>query len=143
MNERAPLSRKARNLGWLAVLLCGAVSTGCGGGKAKVTGTVTYRGTPLPVGTVTFFAANNQIVGSAPIRDGKYEMKDVPSGPMKISVSTPPAVKPDRRHPPPADMPGGAATPSVQLPPKYNSPTESGLTYEVKGGSQEHSIDLN
>jgi hypothetical protein len=142
MNERVRTWSKARLLGWFVLSVFAVVGIGCGGRKATVSGSVSYRGKPLPSGSVTFFDANHQITGTATIADGKYSMSAVPAGPVKIAVSTPPVVVTDRRHPP-KDVPGTQSSPVVPIPAHYSNPEQSGLSYEVKSGTQEHPIDLN
>jgi hypothetical protein len=136
--------RHARVFGLFIACCFAFVSVGCGGGKkATVSGKINYRGKPLPTGTVTFFGATNQIVGSGAISDGTYKLANVPVGPVKISVTTPPVRMVDPRHPAPKDMPGSPSGPSVPIPPKYSNPEQSQLSYEVKSGTQEYPIDLN
>ncbi|MGH7221696.1 MAG: carboxypeptidase-like regulatory domain-containing protein [Gemmataceae bacterium] len=117
---------------------------GCGKSKkgAKVSGTVKYQGQPLPSGSVTFFDAKKQIVGTATIKDGSYSMVDVPTGNVMISVTTPPSFKPDPKHPAPQGMKGSPPPQSVPIPLQYGNPEKSGLSYEVKSGKQDHPIDL-
>lgn len=134
----------ARGRGALALTVALLMLSGVGcGGKATVTGQVTYRGNPLPSGSVNFFDANKNIVGTATIANGSYSMANVPPGPVKISVTTPLVRPADRRHPPPKDMPGGQLAPSVPIPITYGNPEQSGLAYEVQPGTQEHKIELN
>jgi hypothetical protein len=142
---------------------------GCGS-RGEVSGTVTYKGKLLSVGTITFLDDNKQVVGSAPITEGKYALSKVPAGPVKIVVTTPRAnlkgwtprekkslpkskqLK-EEGKPPPTDSEGtkdqspdahgkGDGVDSASLPEKYGNPDESGLTYTVKPGSQEHNIEL-
>ncbi|MGH7170412.1 MAG: carboxypeptidase-like regulatory domain-containing protein [Gemmataceae bacterium] len=115
------------------------VVAGCGGGQGKVTGTVNYRGKPLPNGTVSFFDKDNKVVGTSSITDGKYTIRNVLPGSVKITVAMAPLSPPT-----PAgakDIP--ATIESISIPSKYDLPDQSGLTYEIKPGSQEHPIDLN
>jgi hypothetical protein len=144
MEEQHRLSRTMRSFLWLAVLSLAAVGMGCGSGKggAKVSGTVKYKGKPLPSGTVTFFDAKKEIVGSSAIKDGSYAVEGVPPGKMMVSVTTPPAVKVDPRHPPPKDMPGEPPLPVMPIPAQYGNPEQSGLTYDVKAGNQDFPIEL-
>jgi hypothetical protein len=125
----------------IAVLLLSGL--GCGGKKATVTGQVTYRGNPLPSGSVNFFDAHQNIVGTGAITNGNYSIANVLPGAVKISVTTPIVPPADRRRPPPKDMPGGQLAPSVPIPLKYGNPEQSGLAYEVQPGTQEHKIELN
>lgn len=129
---------------WLTVLSAATAGVGCGSGKksAKVSGTVKYRGKPLPSGTVTFFDAKKEIVGSASIQNGSYAMQDVPPGKVMVSVTTPPAVKADPKHPSPKDRPDAAPLPVMAIPPQYGNAEKSGLSYDVKDGSQDFPIEL-
>ena len=43
------------------------LSVGCGASKGDVSGKVNYRGKPLPAGTVTFFGADDRVVGSSQV----------------------------------------------------------------------------
>lgn len=127
----------------MALALCLPIVVGCGKRSAQVSGTVKYQGKELPSGNVTFFDDKNQVVGSASITDGKYKIPQVPPGPVKITVTTPPPVNQmaNRAPAPPKDMPPPPA--SIAIPQKYGNPEQSGLTYDVKPGSQDHPIDLN
>lgn len=118
--------------------------SGCGEPTTRVSGKVSYRGKPLPSGTITFFCSDNKVVRSCQIgADGSYAIEKVPVGMAKISVSTPP--------PPPAlsaevakMAPSGGSTPPkpISIPINYNDPEKSGLTYQVPKGDQPHDIDL-
>src|SRR5262245_18593678 len=66
-----------------------AALTGCSRPKATVTGNVTYRGQPVPVGTVAFFGPDGR-VASAPLGpDGAYQATGVPLGQVTVTVTTP------------------------------------------------------
>jgi hypothetical protein len=127
----------------VALALCALIVAGCGKRVAQVSGTVKYQGKELPSGNVTFFDDKNQVLGSSSITDGKYKIPQVPPGPVKITVTTTPPVNQMANRAPaaPKDMPPPLA--SIAIPPKYGNPEQSGLTYDVKSGSQEHPIDLN
>lgn len=118
---------------WLTLALAG-----CDGGasKATVAGAVTYKGKPLPTGTIAFIGKDNKVVSAAIESNGRYSVARVPVGPAKISVSTPPA------PPKGAAAAGMPVLETVSIPAQYNDPEKSGLTYDVKPGAQEHSIDL-
>jgi hypothetical protein len=135
------------------VLLAALLGTGCGGAKSEVSGTVTYQGKPLPLGTVTFIGADNQAVGSSAITGGKYAMAKLPAGPVKIIVTVPPYsefpgrrgkhVSPEKQAPKDEEPPSPPKrVPRVVIPEKYGNPDESGLTYTVQPGPQEHNIEL-
>jgi hypothetical protein len=70
-------------------LLLAAALTGCGGGKGKVSGTVTGPdGQPLPLGRIVFKPTGGGPGATAEIQDGKYEAADVPAGDNKVAVET-------------------------------------------------------
>jgi hypothetical protein len=135
------------------VLLFLLMMAGCGrSGRptGTVTGTVTYKGTPVPSGTVAFFGPNDQ-VDSAPINsDGSYTATKVPLGPVKVTVTTPPSKAADlkkaakqsgnRRFGKGPEFPETVDT--VAVPDKYSNPGKSGLGLTVTEGSQPYNIDL-
>jgi len=139
----------------LTLLLLSSTCAGCSS-KGIVSGKVTYRGKPLPAGTVIFVT---QAGGgfSANIRDGEYRVERLPEGPAKIAVSTPantahlkgliakmqppPEMRKKARPDQPAEEPP-ADVPTVQIPARFQDPEKSGLTYTVKSGSQKYDIDL-
>jgi hypothetical protein len=137
------------------------LSLGCGGGpKGDVSGKVTYLGKPLPGGAVTFFGAENRVVGSSSVSaEGDYSMVKVPAGPVKITVTVmdvPVQFSKDKGNiagkvpsPPeganpelPKWKPQQRSPNPVSIPAKYKMPDQSGLTYTVQPGKQEYSIDL-
>jgi len=78
------------------VLIClGLVAaTGCGPSAAKLSGKVTYKGTTLNGGTVTFIPEGRGETFSAKIQDdGTYAFEHIRTGKYKVCVDTA-AVKP-------------------------------------------------
>jgi hypothetical protein len=141
------------------VLLASLAILGCGDKKGEVSGTVTYKGKPVPLGTVTFVNVNKETVGTAAISDGKYLMTKVPVGPVKILVTTPlqrQIVKLNlpsslkkaiaegklKDKGPPTDLGKQPMAPAMTLPAKYGKTEETDLTFTVEPGSQEHPIEL-
>jgi hypothetical protein len=125
-------------------------ATGCAA-RGTVSGKVTYKKQPLSTGTVIFFGPNNSRASSQIGPDGTYTISGILAGPAKIAVSTPPpapapgmAMKMDAsKMGGPADAGKGAAqAKSLTIPPQYNDPDKSNLTYEVKAGEQQHDIEL-
>jgi hypothetical protein len=125
---------------------------GCGPATGSISGKVTYKDKPLPGGMVTFFAADKKSQTAVIGTDGTYTIDRVAVGPAKIAV-LPPAAPP--KMPPGMKMDagkmggapeGGSPPPSadkpVSLPPKYQDPEKSELTYTVTAGKQEHDIPL-
>jgi hypothetical protein len=135
-------------------------SLGCGDPKGEISGKVTYQDKPIPGGTVTFFGAEDRVVGSAPISaEGIYSVAKVPAGPVKITVTAPTIVTRDPKAPPLSPLPTGKGTARrkaiekrerdmwesnirMDIPAKYSMPDQSGLTYTVQPGKQEYPIEL-
>jgi len=122
------------------------VVAGCGGQKAQVTGKVSYKGTALGNGTVTFHPkVGARVMGAAIQPDGTYRIDDAPVGEVTITVET---VRPAHTPPMPPGMPGAdrmgptASGKYVPIPPTYKDPAVSTLTYTVKPGEQTYDIEL-
>lgn len=95
-------------------------------GAGSVTGKVTYKGKPLPGGTVTLTGKDGKAVSGAIVEDGSYTVRAVKPGTYTMTVDTSAAK--------------GKAF--VAIPEKYKEADKSGLTVEVKEGNQNHDIDL-
>jgi hypothetical protein len=121
----------------LALLLV----AGCGGRPmGEVSGTVTFRGEPLALGTITFISHDGS-VWRANVEDGAYRVPKVPVGPAKIMVSAhaspiPPNLV-EKVQPPPAYR-----KPYVPIPDRYQDADRSGLSYTVIRGKQKHDVAL-
>jgi hypothetical protein len=131
--------------------VCVAVlASGCGSRRATITGEVKYNGAPLPAGTITFLvqAGEKQVV-AAEIVDGKYTVKGIDVGQAKVAVMTLPPAKgglPPRGGKAveaPSTFSSSPAGKYVPIPLKYANPDQSGLTYEIKPGSQTKDFDLS
>jgi len=134
----------------LAVVAALAAS-GCGRGTGSVTGTVKYKGDLLPIGDIAFLSQDgDQQVRHADIIEGKYTIPAIPAGVCKVVVTTwqptpkgghrkfgpgGPGTKPADPAPPPAVQ-------AILIPKDYGDPDKSGLTYDVKAGSQTKDFDL-
>lgn len=131
--------------------------SGCGPSAGAIKGKVTYKGKNLPSGTVTFIGAQNDVVSSPIAPDGMYDIPKVSVGVAKVSVSVPVAPQvPGGMKMDPAKMKGGAdptggtgtapaapVLPRVPIPPHYQNPDTSKLTFDVKAGAQMHDIKLD
>ncbi|HTU20187.1 MAG TPA: carboxypeptidase-like regulatory domain-containing protein [Gemmataceae bacterium] len=116
-----------------------------------MTGKVTYQGKALPGGFITFVRDAGGSYSQKIEKDGTYRVPGVPTGPAKISVR---ALEPPR-HPegmiPPSEIAkmgkGGVKPPTptetyVRIPEKYGDAEKSGLTLDVKSGTQTFDIPL-
>ena len=133
----------------IVLMLLLAVS-GCAEKKGDVSGQVSFNGSPLPSGKITFLCyGGDKPVFSADIHDGRYQLKGVPVGPVKITVATykptkavdwPPGMGPTKR--PSSDETPAQPEKYVEIPQRYGQVELSNLTYDVKPGVQEHDIPL-
>jgi hypothetical protein len=130
---------------------------GCGGGKAAVSGKVSLSdGTPVPAGTITFWASDNQSAQATLKPDGTYSLGDAPVGDVKVTVETPLATPmgPTGMGKPP---PGVQGMPKEMLPPgerelgnvkvvpvpkQYMDKSTTPLTYTVTRGKQKKDFTI-
>src|SRR5713226_1144423 len=113
---------------------------GCLGERtADVTGTVTVDKQPLTKGSIGFIPADGkgQTAGGE-ITDGKYDVKKVSLGVMKVEIRYPKVVGKKKDY----DAPGGKYYDlyDESLPAKYNNETE--LRLDVKAGKNEKDWEL-
>jgi len=124
-------------------LLASLLLTGCLGGSdgpgrkyGKVSGTVSFKGQPVKEGEVNYLSSDTGGAAHATIKDGKFDVSgDVIIGKYAVSV-TPPG--------PGAPEPGKTPKPAeaADIPEKYRDFKTSGLTAEVKEGSNPHEFKL-
>ncbi len=113
------------------------VVAGCGKSGPKtyeVTGTVTYDGQPLEVGSIAFTPADTTMRGGqVPVAAGKYAIQ-LPPGEMAVKIYA------ERPSGPYDEVMGG--TPTEQyLPPNYNDRTKLKATITADG-AQVHDFKL-
>jgi hemoglobin len=96
-------------------------------GAGTVSGKVTYKGKPLPAGTVAFHSKDGKAISTKLSEDGTYAAEKVPAGEYNLAVET--------------DSAKGSPK-YVAIPAKYADPKTSGLTYTVKKGKQQFDIAL-
>jgi hypothetical protein len=144
--------RTVRLARWSLLLLVLAFAYGCATkhkyDTAEVTGKVTFKGKPLPGGSITFVAVKGGTATSGIIEEsGDYKVS-APIGEVKIQVDnrslekkkgpTGPILKrPDQGEP------NTAKGTYVAIPEKYYTADDTPLTYTVKSGSQIHDISLD
>ena len=150
-----------------AALLLACLSLGCGGGNplapANVSGSVTYKGKPVPAGTVQYFTSDGVAYASPIAKDGTYSITDLPVGDMVVVVETKSATEQtikkdkdtDRRmgsvqSRPGSNEAGSAASAAtaveapvyMMIPEKYEKKATSPLTYTTKQGRNVNNIEL-
>ncbi len=150
-----------------SLMVLGAV--GCGSKTATVSGKVTLNGEPLKGGNVTFARSDGQPTVSSPIgEDGSYKAENVPVGTANVCVETKslnpaltlpkmagnkpagplvnkpsdPNVKLPEGYNPDKSGTGSKVHLYVAIPDKYADPKTTDITYEVKSGKQEKTIEL-
>ncbi|WP_417391091.1 hypothetical protein [Gimesia sp.] len=125
-----------------------AVMTGCGEQidkkpTAPVKGVVTYQGKPLETGEIVFFPDSGEQIAHGKIQsDGTFELTTYDEGDgafpgmHKVTIVSERDMEGVSAEDPEADL-----EPSF-IPMKYNMQNTSGLTAEVKEGSNEINFDL-
>ena len=150
---RRPARRRAASLALCFACMAAAAVVGCGRGSSDrvvVTGTVTYRGEPLPSGRIHFVPAEGTKApqSGAEIVDGKYTVDakgGVPHGTHKIRIT---AQRVDPRYAGigdsvPNDFQDVGGPPMQQyLPDKSNVRTELEITIPPDTGKITKSFDL-
>jgi hypothetical protein len=73
---------------WAAALVIGALTVGCGSGKARLEGAVTLDGQPIAEGTLQFVAGESAKAARVvvPVKDGRYAAT-VPVGKVRVWLS--------------------------------------------------------
>jgi len=139
-------SGAGRLAAFVSALVVASTSPGCGPSgpeMARVSGTVTYEGKPVPLGTVSFVAkdANGRNATGAIQSDGSYTLQtEKPGdgaqvGEYAVTISATEAPLLDYIPPKPVPV-------KRHVPEKYEKPDTSGLTATVKSGSNTIPFDL-
>jgi hypothetical protein len=128
-------------LGWAAISL----QIGCGDGRVRVTGSVTFGGKPVEEGTIAFEPANGQGPSTGgPITDGVYDLTgDARATAGEKIVRIIASSKTGRKIPvPPPAPPGTMIEERIQgIPKQYND--QSSLRVEITPGKDNtHNFDL-
>jgi hypothetical protein len=122
----------------LAMLIL--LAAGCGRDLGNVSGTVKFKGQPLPAGTITFYDRDKGATSSEIKSDGTYSVSKVATGPVKISLAVPMSI------PFASPMGGGTVAPPIprvpNIPARYMDAEKSGLGFEVVKGDQTHDFNL-
>lgn len=144
-------------LGALIVLIGCAKNPGA---PARVSGTISYKGTPIKGGTMKFYTQEGVGYDAQITNDGTYTATDLPEGEMIVTVETEsinPAAKgstdknAEKRmaamtggREPPAGMGGSpkAMNVYIKVPEKFGNPKTSPVTVTLSAGRQVKNIDL-
>ena len=118
--------------GVLGGCLLALFASGCGGeAVGTISGTATFEGQPLPEGIVSFVTDKGPVV-TGRVHEGAYVVKGVPVGAAKITVRQ--IVDPFAQKPPSSAV--------KEIPLRYRSADDSGLTHTVVSGSQTLNLSL-
>jgi hypothetical protein len=99
-----------------------------------VTGTVTFKGQPLPSGKVSILSTGGAVSSGDIGPDGRYTVYRVGGGPVKLAVAT---------YPPPPPGPVATVAPKyIPIPRRYRDFDKSALTRTVTYGWQMQDIEL-
>lgn len=132
------LRHRGRGLLGVCVLGClGIFLLGCrdaGPELHPVSGRVTYRGEPVPTGTVMFTPDTGPAATSTIGSDGRYALRAV-AGRHAVAVIAQQRLPADFD---PANLPADWKPPPSLVPAKYNRPSTSGLHVEVQPGESNH-----
>ena len=124
---------------------------GCGESTGSVKGKVYLQDKLVTGGSIAFVSPNDKVQTAMIQSDGSYEIQKVSTGLAKISVTGAMEVKVPAGKKMDLTKFGGEAKEKVvaettgkatPIPAKYGDAKNSGLTFEVKPGSQEHDIKL-
>ena len=123
----------------LALPALALLAAGCGAHKpaGTVAGQVLYRGKPVPAGGVNLYSAERGAGAIAYLNAAGQFTVDAPLevGTYAVHVSPPPAPDPVPGQPPPR-------RPAVPLPRRSLDPKTSGLTVDVKQGTNDVKLEL-
>jgi hypothetical protein len=94
--------------------------------RTSISGVVTFNGTPLKAGTIRFDSNDKAIGTSTSIgSDGRYGTNRIPLGQNTVTIET-------------ESLKYGSPHLYTKIPEKYADPTKSGLTVDVKEGTNEN-----
>ena len=127
-----------------AVLLISLALAGCAGKEPTpetlpVTGTVTYKGKPLPAGSITFYPESG-MPGSGPLNDkGEFTLTTFAPGDGAVRGQHKVVVKAFNSS---ADVGLGNPSKESNIPPKYNDVSTTPLTATVQDEVNELTFEL-
>jgi hypothetical protein len=142
MTWQQPTQRARRLVVALGIAaLLGAAGCGGGGDKpASVSGTVTYKGKPVTSGVVVLIGKDGKASDPGAVQaDGTYRIAHAPVGTVTVVFDNPAPERPSGSklpaNDPEAQAEAETAKRYVPTPAKYKDPAKSGLTLEIKRGT--------
>jgi hypothetical protein len=125
------------------VFVLGVVLAGCGGEddglpREAVSGTVTFKGQPLDLGSISFRPEGPSVLAEGLIENGSYAIsrdKGLVPGKYKVLISARAGPEPTRDMTvPPGPVTRPKRRPADLIPPRYNSASK--LTADVTAGGK-------
>lgn len=117
---------------WALVALVFMSQIGCGPdtpvdeNRTGISGAITFNGTPLKAGTITFDSTEKGLSTAVSVgSDGRYASNRVPLGSNIVTIET-------------ESLQYGSPHLYTKIPEKYADPSKSGLTVDVKPGTNEN-----
>jgi len=130
---------------WLMLLAAALLPLGCNNNNASVgsvSGTVSYDGQPLKSGEITFLPAQGR-PGYGKVVDGQIQEVTTESAGDGAPVGTNRITITAREESTAVAQPGQMAAPGRSLiPERYGDAEKSGLTADIKAGTNELKLDL-
>lgn len=142
-----------RTIQRIATIVLALVFAGCGGGGGKTSSTsgrVTYKGQPVPKANVSFTPVEGASRAATGLTDadGNYTLGTFAAsdgaipGNYRVSIIARGADRPPKAGETGSGMPGEMMPGDPIIPTKYFAPDSSGLTFEVKRGSNRADFEL-
>ena len=132
----------------LALAMLMASGAGCGptdpdqANILPVSGKVTYKGKPVPKGTVTFHSDGGRMATGEIKEDGSYSLTTAQPGDGAVAGHHRVSIVANEGDPTLMPSSPGYVRPKNLVPPKYNQPDQSGLEANVTAESKEINFDL-
>jgi hypothetical protein len=136
----------------MLVSLLWGLCLGCGGSSkmAAISGRVTYKGKPVAKASVSFTPVEGAGRAGSGLTDssGYYTLgtlttnDGVAPGKYRVAIIARGPDRPPKAGETGSGMPGEMMPGDPIIPPKYFAPDTSGLTFEVKRGSNRANFDL-
>jgi hypothetical protein len=120
----------------MSLLIMAGCQSEAGPPKGVVRGSVTFKGQPVKGGIITFFQSGRPYLGKIQ-PDGSFKLSAA-VGECQVTIEQREPGQPDPKAPPP-----GVLLPGKNLlPEKYAATHTSGLTFDVKPGTNKVDFDL-
>jgi hypothetical protein len=119
------------------------LTSGCGRTTGELTGRVIFQDKHLQQGTVLVASSSGSVHSGVIQSDGTYMIPGIPVGPARIAVNCPDPrevkVIPRKKE---EKMPAADLSKWIAIPEKFADPEKSGLSIEIKPGTNAFPIDL-